>query len=134
MDLGAFSMSLAVKDIHASRDFYAKLGFAEMGGDIDQGWLILKNRGHVIGLFKGMFEHNIMTFNPGWDKDAQNTAEFDDVRDIAGALRAEGMTPVARRRTRRRRGRKLYGSRSGWEHDPCRPTSAKGVIKRLSHL
>lgn len=94
MDLGAFSISLSVKDIAASRAFYAKLGFAEMGGDAEQGWLILKNRGHVIGLFQGMFDNNIMTFNPGWDQDAQNTAEFDDVREIAAALKADGLELV----------------------------------------
>lgn len=71
MDLGAFSISLAVKDIKASKAFYEKLGFKEFGGDISQNWLIVKNGEHVIGLFQGMFEKNMLTFNPGWDQDAQ---------------------------------------------------------------
>jgi hypothetical protein len=68
MNLGAFSISLAVKDINASKDFYEKLGFKPFGGDISQNWLILKNGDHVIGLFQGMFEKNMLTFNPGWDR------------------------------------------------------------------
>ena len=71
MDLGAFSVSLAVKDIHASKAFYEKLGFKAFHGDISQNWLILKNGDRVIGLFQGMFENNILTFNPGWDNNAQ---------------------------------------------------------------
>ncbi|HET8670160.1 MAG TPA: VOC family protein, partial [Candidatus Saccharimonadales bacterium] len=71
MELGAFSVSLAVKDIKASKEFYEKLGFKEFGGDISQNWLILKNGEHVIGLFQGMFESNLLTFNPGWNQDAQ---------------------------------------------------------------
>lgn len=91
MDLGAFSVSLAVKDIAASRAFYEKLGFAAFGGEQSQGWLILKNGSTVIGLFQGMFERNILTFNPGWDYDAQPLAEFTDVRDIQKALLAQGV-------------------------------------------
>lgn len=91
MDLGAFSVSLAVKDIAASKAFYAKLGFSAMGGDEAQGWLILKNGDHIIGLFQGMFEQNILTFNPGWDQSASNTDSFTDVRDIAAALKADGL-------------------------------------------
>ena len=68
MNLGAFSLSLSVKDIAASKDFYGKLGFEPIGGDIDQNWLILRNGDHVIGLFQGMFESNVLTFNPGWDQ------------------------------------------------------------------
>lgn len=82
MDLGAFSISLAVKDIHASKEFYEHLGFETMGGDIDNNWLILKNGDHVIGLFQGMFEKNMLTFNPGWDNDANPLESFTDVRDI----------------------------------------------------
>ena len=73
MDLGAFSISLAVKDIHASKAFYEKLGFTTLGGDVAQNWSILKNGDHVIGLFQGMFEKNILTFNPGWDQSATNS-------------------------------------------------------------
>ena len=91
MDLGAFSISLAVKDIKASRDFYRKLGFEEAGGDIEQNWLIMRNRDHVIGLFQGMFDQNSLTFNPGWDQQCGETESFDDVRDIQKALKAAGV-------------------------------------------
>ena len=91
MDLGAFSISLAVKDIKASRDFYRKLGFEEAGGDIEQNWLIMRNRDHVIGLFQGMFDKNSLTFNPGWDQQCGETESFDDVRDIQKALKAAGV-------------------------------------------
>ena len=91
MELGAFSISLAVKDIHASRDFYQKLGFSDMGGDISQNWLIMKNGQHVIGLFQGMFEQNILTFNPGWDQDAKPLDAFTDVREIQKHLREQGI-------------------------------------------
>lgn len=89
MHLGAFSVSLAVKDIAASKAFYEKLGFSTMGGEQSQGWLILKNGDTIIGLFQGMFEKNILTFNPGWDQNAQNLAEFTDVRDIQKHLLAQ---------------------------------------------
>jgi lactoylglutathione lyase len=82
MELGAFSVSLAVKDILASKAFYAALGFTEVGGNLDQNWLILRNRSHTIGLFHGMFDSNILTFNPGWDETNSPLAEFTDVRDI----------------------------------------------------
>lgn len=91
MDLGAFSVSLAVKDIQASKDFYEKLGFNAFFGDITQNWLILKNGDHVIGLFQGMFEKNILTFNPGWDQDAQKLDSFTDVRELQRQLKAQGM-------------------------------------------
>ena len=92
MQLGAFSVSLAVKDIAASKAFYEKLGFTAMGGEQSQGWLILKNGDTIIGLFQGMFDKNILTFNPGWDQNAQNLAEFTDVRDIQQHLLALGIT------------------------------------------
>jgi lactoylglutathione lyase len=91
MDLGAFSISLAVKDIHASKAFYEKLGFEAFGGDISQNWLILKNGEHVIGLFQGMFEKNMLTFNPGWDQHAQNLDTFTDVRELQRQLKAKGV-------------------------------------------
>ena len=91
MDLGAFSLSLAVKDIHASKDFYEHLGFETMGGDIDHNWLILKNGDHVIGLFQGMFEKNMLTFNPGWDNNAEPLDSFTDVRDIQRHLKEIGV-------------------------------------------
>lgn len=91
MDLGAFSVSLAVKDIAASRAFYEKLGFSSFGGDITQNWLILKNGDHIIGLFQGMFEGNILTFNPGWDQDAQQVEGFTDVRELQRQLKAQGV-------------------------------------------
>jgi catechol 2,3-dioxygenase-like lactoylglutathione lyase family enzyme len=92
MQLGAFSVSLAVKDIEASRAFYQKLGFEPFGGDASQNWLILKNGDHVIGLFQGMFEKNMLTFIPGWDQCAQNVDAFTDVRDLQRQLAAKGVT------------------------------------------
>jgi lactoylglutathione lyase len=91
MQLGAFSISLAVKDIQASRKFYEQLGFKSFAGDIAHNWLILKNGDHVIGLFQGMFEKNILTFNPGWDQSAQKLASFTDVRELQRQLRAQGV-------------------------------------------
>ena len=91
MDLGAFSVSLAVKDLKASKAFYEKFGFAEFAGEAAQGWLIMKNGDHAIGLFQGMFEKNILTFNPGWDSDAQPLAAFTDVREIQRQLKAQGV-------------------------------------------
>jgi catechol 2,3-dioxygenase-like lactoylglutathione lyase family enzyme len=91
MDLGAFSVSLAVKDLAASRDFYERLGFSAFHGDADQGWLMLKNGDVVIGLFQGMFERNILTFNPGWDQAAQPVDPFTDVRALQRELRAAGI-------------------------------------------
>ena len=91
MQLGNFSVSLAVKDIAASREFYEKLGFTVFGGDQSQHWLIMKNGDHVIGLFQGMFERNILTFNPGWDSNAQPLAEFTDVRELQRRLKAQGV-------------------------------------------
>ena len=95
MELGAFSVSLAVKDIAASRDFYEKLGFEPIGGNADDNWLILRNGDHVIGLFQGMFDKNMMTFNPGWDQQSNETPEFTDVRKIQAELRAHGVTLVS---------------------------------------
>lgn len=95
MKLGAFSISLAVKDIAASQLFYEKLGFTQLGGDIQQKWLILKNGDGVIGLFEGMFEKNIITFNPGWDQNAQNVNSYDDVRIIQQKLKAAGLSLTA---------------------------------------
>ena len=92
MQLGAFSVSLAVKDIAASKAFYEKLGFSKMGGEQLQGWLIMKNGDTVLGLFQGMFEKNILTFNPGWDQNAHNLPEFTDVRQIQRQLLASGLT------------------------------------------
>ena len=87
MKRGAFSISLAVKDIQQSKAFYENLGFEKLGGDISQKWLILKNGNAIIGLFEGMFDKNIITFNPGWDENAQNTEPFDDVRTIQTQLK-----------------------------------------------
>lgn len=96
MKLGAFSVSLAVRDIKASRDFYEKLGFSDMGGVPEQNWLIMTNGSAVIGLFQGMFEKNILTFNPGWNSDATPFDPFDDVRAIQARLEAAGV-PLATR-------------------------------------
>lgn len=91
MDLGSFSVSLAVKDIAVSKAFYEKLGFEAFGGDASEGWLIMKCRSCVIGLFQGMFEKNILTFNPGWDSSAQPLDSFTDVREIQEKLKADGI-------------------------------------------
>jgi lactoylglutathione lyase len=91
VELGVFSISLSVKDIEASRSFYEKFGFTVFGGDAAQNWLILKNGDHVIGLFQGMFEKNILTFNPGWDSNAQQLATFTDVRELQRQLKAQGV-------------------------------------------
>ncbi len=92
MRLGNFSVSLAVKDLAASRAFYEKLGFRAIGGDPAQNWLILQNETSTIGLFQGMFDKNILTFNPGWDRSAQPLADFDDVRELQRTLQARGFT------------------------------------------
>lgn len=94
MELGTFSISLAVKDIEASKSFYEKFGFRQFAGDPAQNWVILKNGDHVIGLFQGMFEKNIMTFNPGWDGNAQTLASFTDVRELQRELKAQGVQIV----------------------------------------
>jgi lactoylglutathione lyase len=95
MELGAFSISLAVRDIEISRAFYEKLGFEVFGGDALQNWLILKNGDHVIGLFQGMFERNMLTFNPGWDSDARELDEFTDVREIQRQLKEQGLELIS---------------------------------------
>ncbi len=94
MDLGAFSVSLAVRDIAASRGFYEKLGFAIFMGDQSQNWLIMKNGGCVIGLFQGMFDKNILTFNPGWNGDAQPLEKFSDIREIQRTLKKRGLAMI----------------------------------------
>ncbi len=91
MELGAFSISLAVKDVEASRAFYEMFGFTVFGGDASQNWLILKNGDHAIGLFQGMFEKNTLTFNPGWDSNANTLDTFTDVRDLQRRLKAQGV-------------------------------------------
>jgi catechol 2,3-dioxygenase-like lactoylglutathione lyase family enzyme len=95
MELGAFSVSLSVKDIAASRAFYEKLGFAAFHGEQAENWLIMKNGTCVIGLFQGMFENNILTFNPGWDSDAKPLEEFTDVREIQRQLKHLGLSMVS---------------------------------------
>ncbi|MGG1629984.1 VOC family protein [Rossellomorea sp. NRS-1567] len=91
MKLGAFSVSLSVKDIHKSKAFYEKLGFQTLGGEIAQNWLIMKNGSTVIGLFEGMFEKNLLTFNPGWDQNAENLESFTDIRNLQKQLKEQGV-------------------------------------------
>lgn len=91
MKLGAFSVSLSVKDINKSKSFYENLGFQVLGGDITQNWLIMKNESCVIGLFQGMFDKNILTFNPGWNQNAENLDSFTDIRVIQQQLKAKGI-------------------------------------------
>lgn len=91
MNLGAFSISLAVKDLVASKVFYENFGFKTIGGDASQNWLILRNADHTIGLFQGMFEKNTLTFNPGWDKNASPIVDFTDIRDLQRQLKSDGV-------------------------------------------
>jgi lactoylglutathione lyase len=95
MELGTFSISLSVKDIEASRLFYEKLGFTVFGGDQSQNWIIMKNGDHAIGLFQGMFENNILTFNPGWNSDAQQLDKFTDVRELQRQLKDLGVEMIS---------------------------------------
>ena len=95
MGIGAFSVSLAVRDLQASRRFYETLGFESFHGDASQGWLILKNGDAVVGLFQGMFERNSLTFNPGWDSNAQPVDPFEDVRAIQQRLKSAGIEFVS---------------------------------------
>jgi lactoylglutathione lyase len=91
MNLGAFSVSLAVKDLAVSKDFYEKLGFVVAGGAAEQNWLILRSGTHVVGLFQGMFESNILTFNPGWGQDAKALDDFTDIRELQKTLKERGL-------------------------------------------
>ncbi len=95
MQLGAFSVSLAVKDLALSKDFYEELGFQQIGGDVAQNWLVLRNGAAKIGLFQGMFEDNILTFNPGWTQDKTPLDDFEDVREIQARLKAAGVELIA---------------------------------------
>ncbi len=95
MELGAFSVSLAVKDLMASKAFYEKFGFEVFAGDASQNWLILKNGDHAIGLFQGMFERNTLTFNPGWDSGASKLDRFTDVRELQRRLKEQGVQLVS---------------------------------------
>ncbi|CAG5082911.1 VOC family protein [Parvicella tangerina] len=94
MKLGAFSVSLAVKDLAASKTFYETLGFTKFGGDLEKNYLIMKNGDTLIGLFHGMFEENLLTFNPGWDQNAQNLENYDDVRKIQKELKEKGVNLI----------------------------------------
>ena len=91
MELGNFSVSLSVKDINKSRLFYENLGFKIIDGDISQNWIIMKNGNSTIGLFQGMFDKNILTFNPGWDENGNEVESFTDIREIQKRLKAKGV-------------------------------------------
>ncbi len=95
MELGNFCLSLAVKDIEASKLFYEKLGFTVVGGDQSQNWLVMKNGEHKIGLFQGMFDKNILTFNPGWNSNAQPLEKFTDVRELQRQLKDRGVSLIS---------------------------------------
>ncbi|MBE2246887.1 MAG: VOC family protein [Candidatus Competibacteraceae bacterium] len=92
MKLGAFSISISVKDLVKSKEFYEKLGFSAFAGSIEQNYIIMKNENALIGLFQGMFEGNILTFNPGWDENANNIENFDDIREIQKQLKISGLS------------------------------------------
>lgn len=94
MDLGAFSVSLSVKNLAVSKEFYEKLGFSEMGGGMDMNYLIMKNGTTLIGLFQGMFDGNILTFNPGWDSVGENKEPYEDIREIQKNIKSSGITMV----------------------------------------
>ena len=94
MQLGNFSTSLAVKDIESSRVFYEKLGFKQVGGNIEQNWLVLQNGDTKIGLFQGMFDKNMLTFNPGWDSDRKTPEGFQDIRELQEVLKSRGLSPA----------------------------------------
>ena len=129
MKLGAFSTSLSVKDIRASKQFYENLGFSVFAGDIEQNWLIMKNGNALIGLFQGMFENNILTFNPGWDENAQLLEEYDDVRAIQKELKNKGVK-FEREADETTSGPCKPGFfRPGWKYNPNRPARiAKSLI------
>lgn len=91
MALGAFSVSLTVRNLATSLEFYKKLGFEQFAGEVEQGWAIISNDGCVIGLFEGMFERNMMTFNPGWDQNAQPVENFKDIRELQASCKAQGI-------------------------------------------
>ena len=133
MDLGAFSVSLSVRDLAASQAFYEALGFTRFGGDAGGNWLIMKNGPHVIGLFQGMFEGNLLTFNPGWDQDAQPLGSFTDIRDRAAA--PEGRRgPAARGGGRERRGPGQHRPhRPRREHHPHRPARVTGLALSVTY-
>ena len=97
MKLGAFSVSLSVKDLNLSKEFYENLGFTQLGGGMEKNYIIMKNENSLIGLFQGMFEGNILTFNPGWDENAEETSSFIDIREIQNELKSKGVdigTPI----------------------------------------
>ena len=94
MKLGAFSISLNVKDLSASKAFYENLGFSVLGGDLKMNYLIMKNENSLVGLFQGMFENNILTFNPGWDENGKDIGSFDDIREIQRRLKEKGINPA----------------------------------------
>ncbi len=132
MDLGVFSISLAVKDLEASRTFYEKFGFRVFAGDASQNWLIMKNGDHAIGLFQGMFERNILTFNPGWDSNAQKLATFTDVRELQRQLRAQGVSVAAAGRREHHGAGQLCRCGPGWESDPRRSARVSRIPRFVS--
>ncbi|MFL0712006.1 MAG: VOC family protein [Microcella pacifica] len=125
MDLGAFSVSLAVKDLAASREFYSALGVEVVGGQAEEGWLILRNGTTNLGMFQGMFEGNILTFNPGWSAEAQNVDHFTDVRQIENVAARSGHRARREGRRRRRGPRPHHPARPRWQRDPHRPASLR---------
>ncbi len=122
MQLGAFSISLSVADIEASRVFYEKLGFEIFAGDAAENWLVLRNGSTVIGLFQGMLERNTITFNPGWDSDANALETFTDVRELQRQLAGQGVELLAEADEATEGPGELHGRRPGRQPDPRRST------------
>ena len=127
MRLGNFSISLAVNDIHASLAFYEKLGFRPVGGDIAQNWVVLQNATTKIGLFQGMFEKNMLTFNPGWDHQRQTPSDFDDVRDLQKSLKSQGVTLLVEADETSTGVSALYAAGPRRQPDPGRSARAKAL-------
>ena len=131
MELGNFSISLAVKDIEASRLFYEKLGFTVFMGDQSQNWLIMKNGDHAIGLFQGMFDKNILTFNPGWNSEAQPLKDFTDVRELQRQLKDRGVNMMTEADETTTGPGQLYDCRSRWQYDSGRSTCVGAILQEV---
>lgn len=134
MELGTFSVSLAVKDLHASQAFYESFGFQLFAGDPTRNWAILKNGTTVIGLFQGMFKTNILTFNPGWDSNGSPLASFTDIRELQRQLKAKGGSSRPGGGREHHGSRQLHGCGPRWQPHPGRPARLTGDRSRTVTL